>query len=73
MLEIAGFKTEKLRAVREFVDPFVQLFDQLEPTGTQVPCFSHIPHNDRHNIQTYIPQCLNHLVSKKKTIYKLQI
>lgn len=54
----------EVKEARDFVEPFVQLFDKLEPSGTEIPCIPSIPHSDRHNIQTYIPQCLTHLVGR---------
>lgn len=61
--QFSGIPIDQLTAVREFIDPFVQLVDKLEPTGTQIPCLPDIPHDDRHNIQTYISNCLSHLVN----------
>jgi len=51
-----------LREARKFVDPFVHLFDRLEPSGNSIPCLPTIQHDDRHNIQTYLPKCLSYLV-----------
>nr|CAD2201875.1 unnamed protein product [Meloidogyne enterolobii] len=59
--QITGFTAEKLREARKFVDPFVHLFDRLEPSGNSIPCLPTIQHDDRHNIQTYLPKCLSYL------------
>lgn len=59
--QITGFTAEKLREARKFVDPFVHLFDRLEPCGNAIPCLPTIQHDDRHNIQIYLPKCLSYL------------
>lgn len=65
--EITDSVSAKLHEVREFVEPFVQMFEKLEPAGTEIPCIPSVPHGDRHNIQTYISQCLTHLEAIEQT------
>uniref|UniRef100_A0A914KT80 Cyclin N-terminal domain-containing protein n=1 Tax=Meloidogyne incognita TaxID=6306 RepID=A0A914KT80_MELIC len=70
--QITGFTAEKLREARKFVDPFVHLFDRLEPSGNSIPCLPTIQHDDRHNIQTYLPKCLSYLEQVEQEIMAIE-
>uniref|UniRef100_A0A183C400 Cyclin N-terminal domain-containing protein n=1 Tax=Globodera pallida TaxID=36090 RepID=A0A183C400_GLOPA len=64
--QLTGFSPDKIREVRAYIEPFVQVFDRNEPTGTAIPCLPDVPHDDRHNIQTYTHNCLAHLETTQR-------
>ena len=56
-----GYQRSHLNDAKDYILPFLRKFEQLEPV-VSIPYFADVPLEDRHNIQSYIEDVLEHLV-----------